>query len=70
MNRRVLLGLASAGAAQMMTGCQGAPETPGPEEIKLAGMTLAELRLRYHAELFDSLLPFWDRHGIDHERGG
>ncbi|MCP5114151.1 MAG: hypothetical protein GY953_25245, partial [bacterium] len=70
MNRRVFLGLAGAGAAQVMTGCQAAPETSGPEEVKLAGMTLAELRRRYHAELFDSLLPFWDRHGIDHERGG
>ncbi len=33
-------------------------------------MNLTELRRRYHAELFGSMLPFWDRHGVDHEHGG
>lgn len=37
---------------------------------KLAGMTLAELRRHYHSELFERQLPFWERHGIDHEYGG
>jgi len=37
---------------------------------KLAGMDLAGLRRRYHDELFENLLPFWNRHGIDHEYGG
>jgi mannose/cellobiose epimerase-like protein (N-acyl-D-glucosamine 2-epimerase family) len=33
-------------------------------------MTLAQLRRRYHDELFGNLLPFWDKHGIDHGYGG
>ncbi|MBK9170498.1 MAG: AGE family epimerase/isomerase [Bryobacterales bacterium] len=33
-------------------------------------MTLARLRDQYRRELFDVQLPFWDRHGIDHEHGG
>lgn len=33
-------------------------------------MSLTQLRQRYHDELFGSLLPFWHRHGIDHEYGG
>jgi mannose/cellobiose epimerase-like protein (N-acyl-D-glucosamine 2-epimerase family) len=37
---------------------------------KLAGMTLSQLRQHYHDELFGSLLPFWEKHGIDHEYGG
>jgi N-acylglucosamine 2-epimerase len=37
---------------------------------KLAGLSLPDLRARYHAELFDSYLPFWDRYGIDHKYGG
>jgi len=37
---------------------------------KLAGMTLDQLRRRYRDELFGNLLPFWDKHGIDHEYGG
>jgi N-acylglucosamine 2-epimerase len=28
------------------------------------------VRERLRRELFDTVLPFWDRHGIDHERGG
>jgi mannose/cellobiose epimerase-like protein (N-acyl-D-glucosamine 2-epimerase family) len=37
---------------------------------KLAGMTLPALRQHFHNELFGNLLPFWARHGIDHEYGG
>lgn len=37
---------------------------------QLAGLPLAQLRQRYHQELFSSLLPFWDKHGIDHQYGG
>ncbi len=36
----------------------------------LAGMTLPVLRDGYRRELFDEVLPFWERHGIDHEHGG
>ena len=41
-----------------------------PWQGKLAGLTLPDLRRRYHAELFESVLPFWEKHGIDHEYGG
>ena len=33
-------------------------------------MNLAELRRLYREELFEGCLPWWDRHGIDHARGG
>lgn len=36
-----------------------------PHEI-----SVATLEARYHRELFEEVLPFWDRHGIDHELGG
>jgi mannose/cellobiose epimerase-like protein (N-acyl-D-glucosamine 2-epimerase family) len=36
----------------------------------LAGLSLPELRQRFHSDLFDRVLPFWDRHGIDREYGG
>lgn len=36
----------------------------------LAGIDLVRLRQHFHHDLFDRLLPFWDRHGIDHEFGG
>ncbi|MCE5249184.1 AGE family epimerase/isomerase [bacterium] len=35
-----------------------------------AGMSLKELRNRYHSVLFDEYLPFMDKHIIDHEKGG
>lgn len=33
-------------------------------------MKLGELRDRFRNQLFDVILPFWDKHGIDHEHGG
>ena len=33
-------------------------------------LQLSQLRDRYRHELFDVVLPFWDRHGIDHQFGG
>ncbi len=36
----------------------------------LAGMSLPQLRRRYHNELFSRLLPFWAKYGIDREYGG
>jgi N-acylglucosamine 2-epimerase len=47
-----------------LSGCQS--NTP----LKLARLSLSELRARYHAELFETYLPFWDRYGIDHKYGG
>jgi N-acylglucosamine 2-epimerase len=39
-------------------------------DVKLAGMSLKELRQKFHDELFDVFLPFWDKYGVDHEHGG
>jgi len=36
----------------------------------LAGMSVAELREKYRADLFDEYLPFLEQHVIDHEFGG
>jgi mannose/cellobiose epimerase-like protein (N-acyl-D-glucosamine 2-epimerase family) len=38
--------------------------------IRLAGMSLCELRQVLHDELFGVFLPFWEKHGVDHENGG
>ena len=48
-------------------------ERPGARQgtkLQLAGMGLAELRQSLYDELFQVCLPFWDKHGIDHENGG
>ncbi len=66
MNRRTLL----ASAAAFSAASPAAPPRAFPKDGQLAGLPLAQLRRRYHQELFDSLLPFWDRHGIDHQHGG
>jgi mannose/cellobiose epimerase-like protein (N-acyl-D-glucosamine 2-epimerase family) len=47
-----------------------APRAAEAKIMKLAGMTLEELRQKYHHELFGRMLPFWDKHGIDHQHGG
>jgi len=41
-----------------------------PSGVRLAGMSLPELRREFYDRLFNVLLPFWDKHGIDHEYGG
>ncbi len=43
---------------------------PMTRPVKLAGLSLPELKLRYRNELFGVLIPFWDKHGIDHQHGG
>ena len=78
MKRRTFLGLTGATALHFgLARAGGAPVVSGlsngaalPAEMRLAGMTLAELRQRMHDQLFQVLLPFWDQHGIDHEYGG
>jgi hypothetical protein len=58
MKRRAFIGSAGAG---LLAACQGKRQTtpvPGTAKIRLAGMTLAELRKRYHNDLFDVMLPF------------
>lgn len=68
MERRRFLG-ATGATALMPQGAQAAPEE-FPADGRLAGLTLQMLRRRYHEELFERMLPFWDRHGIDHRHGG
>jgi N-acylglucosamine 2-epimerase len=40
------------------------------EKRRLAGKNLEQVRDHYRTYLFDQYLPFWNRHGIDHELGG
>jgi mannose/cellobiose epimerase-like protein (N-acyl-D-glucosamine 2-epimerase family) len=69
MKRRAFLASAAAGllasSGKMEAGAQ--PETSG---TRLARLPLAELRKRYHDELHRVMLPFWEKHGVDHEFGG
>jgi N-acylglucosamine 2-epimerase len=76
LSRRKFLALTSASVAEPLarmsaqTGSRPlSTDSPGPA-LKLAGMSLPELRKRYQAELFEAYLPFWDRYGIDHKYGG
>lgn len=48
---------------------EGGVEAAGNEST-LAGMSLPALRNHFQEELFERVLPFWDKHGIDHEAGG
>ena len=74
--RRDFLTVSAAAAAAPLAGIAAqsrSPSQPGTDPSvvsKLGGMSLHELRQQYHAELFDSYLPFWDRYGIDHQNGG
>ena len=38
--------------------------------MHIADKSLVSLRDHYKKYLFEEYLPFWDRHGIDHQRGG
>lgn len=53
---------------------QNVPESPkdasAPGETRLAGMSLVELRRKLYDQLFETILPFWQEHGVDHEYGG
>jgi N-acylglucosamine 2-epimerase len=74
MNRRTVLGLTALGAAQLTRAGQRRQEAAASacpqDEVKLAGMSLKDLRRLYHEELFQDVLPFWHRHGVDQEKGG
>ncbi|HEY2940891.1 MAG TPA: AGE family epimerase/isomerase, partial [Vicinamibacteria bacterium] len=72
MERRSFLGstaAASAGLLARESATAGAVVLPTPPAT-LAGLALPALRRKYQDELFGGLIPFWDAHGIDHERGG
>ena len=77
MKRRKFLGVlgaASLGAGLPRLGfaesAKGSPCITTQDGNHLAGMTLRQLRDSLHNELFDVVLPFWDKHGVDHEYGG
>jgi len=67
MKRRTFFGGAAGAAASLSL--TAAPQALRPGE-RIARLTLPELRRKFHGELFGNLLPFWDRHGIDHQHGG
>jgi len=60
----------AAGPAQARRAAEPQRGATAPAEVRLAGMSLAELRQELYDRLFQVLLPFWDKHGIDHENGG
>jgi N-acylglucosamine 2-epimerase len=76
VKRRAFLILAGAGAVRPASARPGTGQAvSGPcreaaAELRLAGMSLTELRQRLHDQLFQAVLPFWDKHGIDPEYGG
>ena len=74
MDRRDFLALVGAGTtlrSSVLSGKTGdsSPRSAG-SSTQSAGLDLPELRRFYRRELFESFLPFWDKHGIDHELGG
>jgi N-acylglucosamine 2-epimerase len=62
------VGLGGVGPGQALS-MSGTPDE-ATVQLRLAGMSLPQLRRRLHDQLFQVLLPFWDKHGIDHEFGG
>ena len=76
MKRRSFLGLMAAALAPSGVARPGSARHPGEPRgegaspQRLAGMTLPELRQELHDQLFQVVLPFWDKHGIDHQHGG
>lgn len=77
MKRRAFLGTLGAASVGTALGSAGVvrpavqdAENKKTSDVRLAGMSLPELRRTFHDELFKVQLPFWDQHGIDHEYGG
>ena len=75
VKRRVFLKLAGATVAQLGMARSSRAEVResrlrAASELRLAGMNLAELLQKLHDQLFDAVLPFWDKYGVDHEYGG
>lgn len=69
------LGAASLGAAVPHAGFAEAARAVAPclarnAKIQLGGMSMRDLRKTFQQELFEGVLPFWDKHGVDHEYGG
>jgi N-acylglucosamine 2-epimerase len=77
MKRRAFLGTLGAasvgtafGSGDVAQQAMGESEKGRAANVQLAGMSLVELRQTFHDELFKVQLPFWDKHGVDHEYGG
>lgn len=77
MNRRSFLTAAtlSCAAGSFAPSCSKSTGIPdkntGPRpDVRLAGMTVEELREDYRARLFDRYLPFWDNGAFDESIGG
>ena len=75
VKRRVFLKLAGATVAQLGMARSSRAEVSesrlrAASQLRLAGMSLTELRQKLHDQLFDAVLPFWDKYGVDHEYGG
>jgi N-acylglucosamine 2-epimerase len=78
VKRRTFMEMVRAGALQFgLTGqgrAQAGGKPSGPEashsEVRLAGLSLADLRESFRKQLFDELLPFWAKYGIDDQYGG
>jgi len=76
VNRRKFLTVAGAAAlplraaypARAQSASRPCPE--GSTDRRLAGMRLPELRQAIYDQLFQVILPFWDKHGIDRQNGG
>ena len=68
MKRRTFIGSAGAFGAPLPSASAAPPAVSSM--VQLAGMSLEQLRRRYHDELFGNLLPFWEKYGIDHQYGG
>jgi mannose/cellobiose epimerase-like protein (N-acyl-D-glucosamine 2-epimerase family) len=69
MRRRNFLASAAAG----LLAASGKAKTAAQSDsagLRLAGLPLADLRKRYHDELHTVMLPFWEKHGVDHQSGG
>lgn len=84
MKRRAFIGTAAAGGVSGAMGLscgRRKPKETTEERItgvvekreipeKLLGMILEELRKDYHNRLFNTILPFWDKGGVDQKFGG
>src|SRR5919112_943951 len=78
MNRRQFFAGAAAAVvaasadkdAARAGGKRGAPRPGAGGGMRLAGLSLVELREQYRRQLFRDFLPFMERHVIDREYGG
>jgi len=78
MKRRTLLKTLITGSAVVSAGgllpgatsCSDRFAASGSMPVKIAGMTLEELKNDYKQRIFNQYLPFWEKGGFDEEFGG